>query len=108
MPESKSGALPLGDSPAEICIVRYREFPNTAALESFFSSIHANAASGCRASVRATHRPSCFGTSVNAAVASRSVGKGAKTHAPDPVMRACGDARDNASIVAATAGNAMP
>src|SRR5258706_4959753 len=88
MPESKSGALPLGDSPAETCKAH----------------LHANIASGCRESVRATHPPVCCGRSVNAPRASRSVGKAANTHAPDPVIRGATDARDIASIVAATAG----
>ena len=70
--------------------------------------VHANAASGCRASVRATHPRVVCGSNASASCASRSAGKAANTHAPDPVIRACGDARSNACIVAATAEIGTP
>src|SRR6478736_8015290 len=109
MPESKSGALPLGDSPRET--VRAREHHQR----------EANDHSGWRFSARATNPavspafppalspvPSVTrGTRESARCAAYSEAKAANTHAPDPVIRAAdaGAARDSAARQPAISGN---
>ena len=71
-------------------IVRNRSSRRSVALESL--SRHANAASGCRASVRATHPRIVCGSSASASCASRSVGKGgehARARSRHPRLRRC-------------------
>src|SRR6476660_6484425 len=104
MPESKSGALPLGDSPRET--VRAREHQR-----------EANDHSGWRFSARATNPavspafppvPSVTrGIRESACRAAYSEAKAANTLAPDPVIRApdAGAACDSAATQPATSGN---
>ena len=88
MPESKSGALPLGDSPAETAAVAIggRETQQTPDPVAFTRTRRADAARACarrdRESARQSRRAPCARARANAA----------NTHAPDPVIRADGDA----------------
>src|SRR4249919_3805577 len=109
MPESKSGALPLGDSPAETSVGAAARggLPRTYVFQRrpHLRKRHANAASGCRGSVRATRVANSRGTPASAACASASLANVANAPPPDPVIRADGDARFNTAIALATPGN---
>src|SRR3954467_14924338 len=100
MPESKSGALPLGDSPAVLLTLR------PAALQPC-SEGHANAARGWHGSVRATKpRAPCspFNPAAHAALARCSESKQAKTQPPDPLIRAVLECKARLARAAATSG----
>ncbi len=74
----------LGDSPAE----KPSRVDGTSVLRGIRIAHHANAASGCRASVLATNPCIAGGLASTAAHASASVAKGANTQPPEPVIRA--------------------
>ena len=102
MPESKSGALTNLATPQR----RNRRAPTRAlVLPGIRSRHHANAASGCRASVLATNPCIAGGRASAAARASDSEAKGANTQPPEPVIRATSERSRNSASAAAISGN---
>ena len=103
MPESKSGALTNLATPQRRNLCAANATCRPARRIRF--PPHANAASGCRASVRATNPRMAGGLVSTAARASDSEAKGANTQLPEPVIRAYGECSPKLRSATAMSGN---